>query len=126
MKILDKITMKNLSFPDIEVQKMELSFQEKVLKIFVEGACLDINGKGLKLNKGMLFFNGWKSLSISKFNHVHENWIEVDISSTEPLNDLCECLFSELEVSLRGFGKITGEWLEWKIIRPKEMYAEFN
>lgn len=116
--------MKNLSFPDFEVEKMEFSRQEKLLKIFIEGAWLDV-GKGTKLGKGILFFKEWGALSISRFNPIKEKWSPVEDFSPESLRDLCEVKFFDSTVSLCGFGKQTGQWMEWKIIKPK-MHAEFE
>ena len=124
MKNLDKTMMKNLSFPDFEIEKMEFSSQRKILKLFVEGAWLEANG-GTKLGKGVLFFNDWVSISISKFDPSIEKWVSVEESTPEMLRDLCEVKFFNSNVSLCGFGRNSGQWLEWKITHTK-MSAEFE
>lgn len=123
MTYLDAQMMKNLSFPDFEVEKMELSPQEKTLKIFVEGAWLDIDG-GTKLGKGVLFFKGWESLAINRFNPITEKWSLVEEVSPETLRDLCEIKFFDASISLSGFGKTLGQWMEWRISNV-DMHAEF-
>ena len=124
IKSLNESMMKKLSFPDFEVEKMEFSLKEKILKIFVEGAWLDIN-EGIKLGKGILFFNEWESLSINRFNSSTKRWSMVDESSLEPLRDLCEVKFFDCTISLSGFGKKFGQWMEWKIVKAT-MHAEFE
>lgn len=124
MKNLDEIKMRKLSFPDFEVEKMEFSPEQKILKIFVEGAWLEENG-GKRLGKGILFFNNWESLTINRFDPVAETWSLVEIVHPEHLKDLCEIKFFNSNVSLCGFGEKIGQWLEWKIVNTK-MHAEFE
>lgn len=125
MKILNENMMKNLSFPDFEVEKMEFSPQKKILKIFVEGAWLDVDG-GTKLGKGILFFNEWKSLTIYRFDPSTEKWSSADDEfPAEQLRALCEVNFFGSTISLSGFGKQLGQWMEWKIVNAK-MHAEFE
>ncbi len=124
MKNLNEDMMKNLSFPDFEVEKIQFSPQEKILEIFVEGAWLDIDG-GIKLGRGVLFSKEWQSLSINRFNPITEKWSTVEEFSPEPLRDICEFKFFDSTVSLYGFGKHVGQWIEWRIVNA-EMHAEFN
>ena len=124
MKILDEKKMKNLSFPDFDVEKFEFSPQKKELKIFIEGAWLDMDG-GSQLGKGILYFNDWENLSISRFDPNIEKWSDLNESSVEPLKDICEMKFNDSTISLYGFGKKTGHWMGWEI-RKAKMHAEFN
>lgn len=124
MKILDEDMMKNLSFPDFDIEKMEFSPEKKILKVFVEGAWLDING-GMLLNKGILFFSDWDFLSISRYDNLLEKWIEVEINNAEELRDLCEVNWLNPNVCLCGFSKQLGDGMEWKIFNTK-MHAEFE
>lgn len=124
MIILNEQSIKKLSFPDFDVERMEFSPTEKILNIFVEGAWLKIDG-GKELGKGFLFFSEWESLSINSFHPIAETWSLVKEDSTERLKDLCRVQFNDLFVSLAGFGDEEGHWMEWKIVKPK-MYAEFE
>lgn len=124
MHILDEDMMKNLSFPDFDVEKMEFNPEKKTLKVFVEGAWLDVNG-GVLLNKGVLFFSDWDSISISRYDNDLEKWVEVEINNAEELRDLCEVIWSNSNVHLCGFSRQLGDWTEWKIFNTK-MHAEFE
>lgn len=49
--------MKNISFPDYRVEKMEYLPEQKILTIFVNGAWLETDtDKGYRLGRGVLFF----------------------------------------------------------------------
>lgn len=124
MKILDEKAMQNLSFPDFDVEKIEFVPKEKKVKIFVEGAWLDIDG-GFQLGRGILYFSDWENLSISRFDPHTEKWTYLNELAAEPLKDLCEVKFADPTICLYGFGKQTGYWMEWKIQKAK-MHAEFD
>ncbi|MBA3958487.1 MAG: hypothetical protein H0X51_08890 [Parachlamydiaceae bacterium] len=124
MKNLDEMMMRSLSFPDFNVEKMEFLPEKKILKVFVEGAWLEIDG-GTALGKGVLFFNDWDVLSINRYDPILEKWNEIEISNSEELRDLCEVKFFNSNISLCGFGKWVGQWLEWKITNAK-MHAQFE
>ena len=124
MKSLDENMMKNLSFPDFNVEKIEFFPEQKSLKIFVEGAWLDIDG-GHPLGKGVLCFNEWEQLSISRFNPDTEKWSKTSALITEQLNNICEMKFSASTIYLYGFGQQIGHWMEWKILKAKA-HAEFS
>ena len=121
---LSALTMKHLSFPDFEVSKMELSSLDRMLQIQIEGAWLDVEG-GMQLGKGTLFFYGWENLQISRFDPITEKWSIIGGASDEILRDLPDVSFSESITCLYGFGRSSGQWMEWKITRVK-MRAEFS
>jgi hypothetical protein len=125
MKFFTKDTMKYLTFPDCRIEKMEFSPKDKMLKIFVDGGWLD-RGKGIKLNKGALFFCNWDCLSVNVFNPFTETWSTINNENfMEDLEDLCEVSFHDDIASLSGFGARSGQWIEWKIVNSK-MQAEFE
>lgn len=114
--------MAHLSFPDFDVQKIDFSQKDKILKIYVEGAWLDFEGVG-ELGKGVLFFTDWKNLSFRTFES--EKWTDIDIENFEPLRDICEIIFSNSSVKLSGYTKYSGLWTEWDI-QEVNMHAEFE
>jgi hypothetical protein len=124
MKFLDSNMMKYLSFPDYEVEEMQIDFQNKKLRISLDGGYLDVSNGG-RLGCGILFLHNWDSVSVMKFDLSDKNGKNLDEGEIEPLKDLCEASFSESLVTLAGFGKKSGEWFEWKILHP-QMHAEFE
>jgi len=123
MKFLDKRAMKYLSFPDFDVENMELSTKEKTLKVFIAGAWLDID-EGSQLGRGILYFSDWEKITISRFDPQTEEWLTISEVNTEPLKDLCEVQFADSDVSLCGFSTPSGHWVKWNIQKAK-MRAEF-
>ena len=124
MKFLDSNMMKYLSFPDYEVAEMQIDFQNKKLRISIDGGYLDVSN-GRRLGCGILFLHNWDSLSVMKFDLSDKNGKNLDEGEIEPLKDLCEANFSESLVTLAGFGKKSGDWFEWKILHP-QMHAKFE
>lgn len=125
MQKLDENQMKDLSFPDFDVEKIEFFPEEKILTIFVEGAFLDID-EGFLLGRGVLYFNDWVNFSVRRFDPHTEKWSNVALLGVEHLKDLCEVKFRDSSILLCGFGKgIIGHWMEWEIHKAK-MHAEFD
>ena len=96
----------------------------KKLKIFVDGAWLEID-EGSQLGRGVLYFNDWENLSVSRFDPHTEHWLDVSVTAVEPLKDLCEVKFVDSIICLYGFGERSGHWTEWKFQKAK-IHAEFE
>lgn len=124
MKIIDSQMMRYLSFPDYDIEKIEFIPESKKLKIFIEGAWLDISG-GQKLGKGILFFNDWDEIEIKVFDHENKRWLDLDQSSINQLKDICEIKFLDNSLYLYGFDKKSHLWMECKIVGSK-MHSEFS
>lgn len=122
---LDEMEMRNLSFPNFEVEKIEFSLEQKTLKFFMEDVGLKENDE-INLGKCVLFFSDWESLTITRFNPVTETWmlVPVENADSEYLKYICESKFFDSSVCLSGFDE-KNQQLEWKIINTK-MYAEFE
>jgi hypothetical protein len=106
-KRLDPAAMKDLVFSPDSYLEMDFSAQEKRLTLFIEEYVLN--------------FQDWEELHVRSFNHEKNTWAELD--EAETLRDLCEYEIIESVAYLRGFGKESGEWLEWTIINAN-MRAE--
>lgn len=124
MKKLSAGMMPHLSFPDMQVQKMDFFPRKKILNIFVEGAFLDIDNVGL-IGSGVLYFSEWESIAIRKYDSNLETWLDMPDAEAEQLGDICEFVFNGVEVCVCGFSKSESDWSEWKIINPR-MHAEFE
>lgn len=120
--ILNEEMIYNLTFPDYTVEKFEFSLKTLQLKIFIDGAFLDLPTNKQSLGRGFLYFYEWSNLSIKRFNSNSNAWINIDM---EPLKDICDIKFSNSTISLYGFGAITNNWLELQIHHAK-IYAEFT
>ncbi len=111
--------LSKLSFPDFNILKINLNFDEKKMVIFVDGACLDDQkGVSKQLGKGELRFSNWQSFSVRLFNHESNTWIFLPDTNLELLKDICEFQHRNDIFYLRGFGIKSGRWLEYKIEHP--------
>lgn len=124
MRILNDKTMKYLSFPDMSVNEMVFDPIKTELTIFVEGAFLDTNDGGI-LGPGVVKFNDWSDIQIRRFNYKSKEWKLLKLNDIGYLQDLCEVFLENSKVSLCGFGKSSGKWLQWDIF-DSTMYAEFE
>lgn len=122
VKKIDEMNMRNLSFPDFEMEKMEFSPEKKTLKIFMKSVWLEENDEK-RLGKGILFFNNWESISVNKLDPVTKAWVMVENIYPEHLKYLFEFKIFNSSICLYGFGKKSQ--LEWKIINT-QMHAEFT
>lgn len=124
MRFLAADELKNLSFPDFDVEKMEFSDQKKELMVLVEGAWLDCD-RGGKLRNGVLHLRDWKKVVVKSFDPSSKKWTPVNNFLLALLKNLPEVDFSPSLVRLCGFSKQTGLWVEWAICDAK-VTAEFN
>jgi hypothetical protein len=121
---LETENLSRLSFPDFNVLEINLSINEKILNIYVDGAYLeDQKGGGKQLGKGKLSFKNWQSFSVRLFNNDMKNWIVLPHSDFEHLKDICEFQNKNQTICLRGFGIKSGRWLEYKI---ENSYIDFT
>ena len=116
--------IKQLSFPDFEITVMDWSFERRKLVLQLEGAWWNADG-GMLLGRGSLVFYEWEGIAVRKYDMISRNWMDVGEGLVEPLKDLPDMTFSDATVYLFGFAKKSGQWMEWKIVRPK-MYADFE
>ena len=115
MKIKQNLLNK-LSFPDSDVQRMLFFESKKRIEIYLEGAYLDIDG-GRFFDSGNLFIFGYKGIEAKLYDN--DKWKPLGIKNYDPLKSIEEFVFREENIILRGFGKNTGKWVEYKIISPK-------
>lgn len=128
MFTLDLEDWNNLSFPDFNVIDIQFSAEQKQLKITVDGACLvdsadaylentRVLPKGL--GKGDLFFHAWKEFIILQQN-MGSNKLDI-VSCIAPgtefevIKDICEFSHKEESICIKGFGKNSGLWTEYRI-----------
>ncbi len=77
-----------------------------------------MNGEIQTLNKGLINISDWKSIEISMYSSDKRNWITLNEDNYDSLKEINESEYNE-NLILRGFGKQTGQWIEYKIASPK-------
>lgn len=116
MKILKEYFSK-LNFTDHIVNSMLLNFKLKTLELKTDGVSLKSNDKWKELGEATIKISNWKSIMISIYETKEKKWKNLDESNYDTLKEICEADFNN-NMILRGFGKKTGQWLQYEIISP--------
>lgn len=113
----------NLSFSDFDVIDVKFDALEKNLLITVEGGFLQKSEDiGINLGIGKLSFTAWVNFEVQQYVSKDSCWINPPLEGFEKLKDICESFLQDGNVVLRGFGKQTGFWTEYKIFSPVVEY----
>ena len=115
MKI-QKDLLNKLSFPDFVVQKMTFFESKKRIDIYIDGAYLDIN-EGKLFGSGHLFFYDYKKIESKLYDN--DKWIVLMPKNYDSLKSIEEFSYMKGDIYIKGFGKKTGKWIEYKIVSPK-------
>lgn len=95
------------------------------MAIEISGAWLESDSGGKELGKRTLFFSDWKELDIRQYYPDANQWIKLSCSSFEVISDICEFDYLNQQIYLRGFGKKSGLWTEYKM-NPSFIKFEFE
>lgn len=104
-----------LSFPDAQVESVDLDLPAKRLTLRVDGAWLDREGVG-RIGAGALVLAGWERLEVRRYDHERDAWSGVAFT---PLRDICEFCADASRSVLRGFARDTGLWTEVAATGPQ-------
>ena len=96
-----------LSFPDSQVLEIKINTENKLLSLSVDNAYLDQNA-GVNTDSGILTINDWEQFETKIYSSEGE-WC----NDFDELKDIGEFLVSDGQIKLRGFGKRTGQWVEY-------------
>lgn len=100
--------IRELSFPDEQV--MTWAEREKSLEFSVSGAhCLTAIDSLV-----LVQLRDWDACS--GFRYMPDKPHQPVFSPLEPLREICEAEFSSSAVVLRGFGAVSGHWLEYTFV----------
>ncbi len=96
-----------LSFPDSQVLKININIENKLLSLSVDNAYLDRNS-GINIDGGILTINDWEQFE-AKIYSSEGVWS----NDFDELKDIGEFTVSDEQIKLKGFGKRTGQWVEY-------------
>ena len=102
-----------VSFPDFAVLSWRIDIGERYMVIITDGAFLD-EGNGQGFIRAKLCFSKWDWLCFRYFDAQVEKWYKCSYDYDE-LKDICEFEVSEAQITLRGFGRRSGQWIEIEI-----------
>lgn len=101
-----------LSFPDSQIEGIDLDLSARRMALRVDGAWLDSEG-GRSIGSGELVITGWDHLDIRVYEHDTDRWLKTGFT---PLRDICEFLVDSSTIVLRGFAKDSGLWTEVAVV----------
>ena len=106
-----------LSFPDSQVLEIKINTENKLLSLSVDNAYLDRNS-GINIDGGILTINDWEQFE-AKIYSSEGGWY----NEFDELKDIGEFTVSDGQIKLKGFGKKTGQWVEYVFFNPKAYFT---
>ena len=105
MKTINNIA--NLTFPDMDALDLRIDRTTRIVTISMSGAWIE--GPVLA---GDLVISQWESLHQRRYECLQNTWVDIPWGQEEIFKDLSEFECDEHQTTMRGFGKMTGAWLE--------------
>jgi hypothetical protein len=113
---LNQNMLNKISFPDYEILNMDVNLENKIIKIEIEGAFLNIS-EGLFLKRGIIIFDNFNNLEIKYYDDNLRKFFLMQ--NIDLLKSIDEFIYDKSETILKGFGKQTGKWTEYHIFDGK-------
>lgn len=117
MEIINLLELQNLSFPDCQILKMFIDMNNKIAEIYTNSGYINLRG-GINLLNCQIILKNWASIDIALYNSKTKIWEKLNSSNIDYLDDICEFNFGEL-IIFKGFGKRSGQWIEYSFKNPE-------
>lgn len=114
MNYLTQVELENLSFPDCEVEKMILNPDQKIVEIYTDRCYIDLN-EGKRLFNCKITLSDWEKVEIVLYQSSTQKFLMSNLESADILVDICEFIYGN-KITLKGFGKQSGQWLEYSFM----------
>lgn len=101
-------SLDELSFPDYSVSEMRIDHATRRAFFAMKGAWTPAGSLG----SGELIICDWETLYQRRFDMTEKSWVDVPCGQEESLKDIPEFLADSNQIVARGFGAVTGEWIE--------------
>jgi hypothetical protein len=111
--------LKYLVFSDAEVLKIQKDMIKKTFSISVNNAHY-CKGSTVCLGNGTLFVKNW-SVFESRIYNINEEWEY----RFEELKDICEFFILNDQIILKGFSKVSGNWVEYTFQKVEAYFSPF-
>lgn len=116
MSIIQRLD--ELSFPDCDVLEMRLDHGSRRISFVMSGAWIPAGS----IASGDLIISDWETFRQRRYDLTRGGWVDTPIGQEEPLKDIPEFLVEGNEIVLRGFGAISGEWVEIATVGGQGLY----
>lgn len=111
MTRLTESEIKILSFPDTQVTEFNFDPEGKRLQLKCSYGYLEVSPNGKELKNVILELFEFERVTISEFKNNKVAVISL-YSPTLALRDVCEFIFTDTQISIKGFSK-EGYWIEY-------------
>lgn len=115
MKINNRNNLEKLNFADFAVLETKLDSESKSITFILSGGSQLVDNKRIELGEGYFEIIKYDCISIISYN-AKENIEKVHTENQyEKLGEICEIEVYENKLIIKGFAKITANWIEFEI-----------
>jgi hypothetical protein len=120
MKFINKDDMQYLSLSDFTIESLVWEDDYSCV-IMTQGAYLEQDDGVVQFNSCKLYIRLMESCQTRCYDHESKIWVNCD--NNETLKEISEFCVGD-DLTIRGFSKKSGMWVEMKFISPGEIHAE--
>ena len=106
MTRIPKSQLSEISFPDCLIEYFEMS--AFLLKCILDGIFID--SRGMVNAPVCIRITNWKNASIERYDSCGENPINLELTDSGVLREICEWNVTNSKLSFAGFERQSGQW----------------
>ncbi len=112
-----------ISFPDCSVKTISYDLENKILVVKIDGIYIEnfITGQ---TKECVITVTQWNKFEILEYHN--DKYKKLKISNIDLLKDICESKIGSDQLVLKGFGKLSGHWIEYHLSKPNIKIETFD
>lgn len=110
---------KNINFSDQKIESMLIDNKLRILEIKIGAAHFKIDDNWIEKGPITMRLVAWGSISVSLYDTKKAEWIFLQENEYDVLKEINEIEVTNNQISLRGFGKIYGQWTQYLMDAPE-------
>tara|TARA_R110002111_G_scaffold256979_4_gene324807 strand:- start:10387 stop:10755 length:369 start_codon:yes stop_codon:yes gene_type:complete len=110
MTVIPKSQLSEISFPDCVIDYFEKSAFHLECKL--DGIYID--SRGMVNAPVYITITNWKNASIERFDSSGANPIQLDLTDSGSLREICEWDVTNTKISFAGFERQSGQWQHYR------------
>ena len=112
-----------ISFPDCSVKTISYDLENKIVVVKIDGINIDNFFTG-QTKECVITLTQWNKFEILEYHN--NKYKKLKIRNIDLLKDICESKISSDQMVLKGFGKLSGHWIEYHLSKPNIKIETFN
>ena len=112
-----------ISFPDYSVKTISYDLENKILVIRIDGIYIEDTITDSS-KECLITISNWGKFEI--FEYHNDKYRKLKIEHIDLLEDICESKISLDQLVLKGFGKLSGHWIEYHLSKPNIKIETFD